>query len=175
MGLGFGGRQGRICDRGCLGCSPGRGPVQVNRSTTSRRADRVSTASRRSPSWPLRVSSSRCICLLSPSPVVDSWRRWPRRPQATAGPPPVVARCPGPVLCPAQPPSRVWCIGSRSGCLPHPHRYPANEPSKQQPHCPSHRRHGASQRRAGSGAALRRCLTKHKKTVKFQIVRVPFK
>jgi hypothetical protein len=66
--------QGRIYVRGCLGCSPGRGP-RANRPSTSSRisASTPLAASHRSPT-PLAESPSRGLAssrlhLLSPSPV----------------------------------------------------------------------------------------------------------
>jgi hypothetical protein len=97
-----GGRPGRIYVRGCLGCSPGRGP-RANRPSTSScvSASTPLAASRRSPA-PLAESSSQGLAVWpSPPPLAlsgrrswtrESWAlpRWPRSLQALAGLPPVV-------------------------------------------------------------------------------------
>jgi hypothetical protein len=122
QGLALG--QGRICVWGCLGCSPGRGPVQVNRPSTSRPRlhlqspaacpHRVQPPLARS----LTVSSSRGLAVSASSRPLQSWTRGGAGPAGSSRPasaPPVVARCPGPVLLSHQ---AAYRKPQAAACLP---------------------------------------------------------
>lgn len=121
QGLALG--QGRICVWGCLGCSPGRGPVQVNRPSTSRpRLHLQPPAACPCRVWPLASSPSQPLGVSPyPPPLALSGRglvaTLARRPQAPAGPPRRLRSWPGAqVLSCSVPPSSVQ--EAAGGCLP---------------------------------------------------------
>jgi hypothetical protein len=87
----FGPRQGRICVRGCLGCSPGRSPATANRRSTVHQV--MQSSSRQPVTTCLRLPSSR-------QPPLASRRLTPggRRPEHRRGLAAPRALPPGPGL-----------------------------------------------------------------------------